>query len=1085
MTTFNNSTRTNPSPTLAFYSADHPQHICPLLRVVAPAQASGWRVLRGVSWETGKLNSSPDVIHQAQAVLIQRDFPAQIEAYREVMDTAHSLGKPVIYDLDDLLTELPEDHPGAEYYRSRRAAVLAAAAQADAVTCTTQGLAEYLRNFNSLVTVLPNYLIDTLWTLRSPVKDRQSSPLIMGYLGSSSHVPDLEMIVPILARLLDEYGERLVLRLWGIPIPDRLAGRSNVESLDIGMVSYAEFAAYFSRQDCDLFIAPLQDNLFNRCKSAIKFLEYSALGVPGVYSNLPPYSDVITPGKNGQLAATPDEWLAHLTDLIEDPALRSQLGEAAQATLRQNWLLSRQVQGWQDKMHSLMDAYHSTQKPNTGYHLAEKFLAWSDDNQKRLAKISELESRLSALDSEYQELRSQWAQVQTTLLSPSWRLFKLVDAFRLKLAPPESGRDRAVHGLMNFALRLKRGPLAGFFRRAVPERFADVPAEQQPVQITIKDGMGRTNVATTVIIERNPLLLALDENAVLAWVARQTCRDVQVVTWDSTMGKAEMLTGESRFWDAPDLEILCTSLPGRYICMAYADLLQQNETYLETNQIALTSEQLTFTLNARGPVDWPARHLDRAYLPGCRLTPFFRMVVDKNYVRRDFSLDLSTCLSDGNHPVVIGKLLMHTSGDHEYHMAYPMETKLVGIETALKGQFILARPPGSAISWEGSVLEAQSVHSVLEVSPLQDARPTVIVVFPFLAMGGAEQLHLHVFQRLERQFRFVILTVDRPEPALGSLADAFRSLTPYIYHTPDFLSPSLRHSFLWRLMERFQPVSFYIANGASWAYDVLPEIKRRYPYIRTIDQVYDSQVGWIYRYDGQVVANLDGCIGANNKICQAYIERGMAKERVHQVEHGIDAGPLDPADYPPERIASLKEKLNLPADRKVVTFASRLHPQKRPMDVVELARRMHTDPSVIFLIIGDGPLAQVLDEQIAKIGLTNVLRYGFYRPISDVLSVTNVLILPSEYEGMPLIVSEAQIMGKAVVVTDVGNNREVLERTGGGVVVQHLGDVAALMNGVRQMLQTPPDAAQVRQNFLAHYGIDVIAEKYGKVLLGK
>jgi glycosyltransferase involved in cell wall biosynthesis len=162
-----------------------------------------------------------------------------------------------------------------------------------------------------------------------------------------------------------------------------------------------------------------------------------------------------------------------------------------------------------------------------------------------------------------------------------------------------------------------------------------------------------------------------------------------------------------------------------------------------------------------------------------------------------------------------------------------------------------------------------------------------------------------------------------------------------------------------------------------------------------------------------------------------------------------------------------------------------LHPQKRPMDVIELARRMRDDPSVVFLIIGDGPLSPVLDEQITKIGLTNVFRYGFYRPISDVLAVTDVLILPSEHEGMPLIVSEAQIMGKAVVVTDVGNNREVLELTGGGVVIPQIGDVSALMNGVRQMLQTPPDAAQVRQKFLAHYGLDVIAEKYKKVLLGK
>jgi glycosyltransferase involved in cell wall biosynthesis len=1067
--------------TLAVFTADHPDHVCPVLRVTAPAQAAGWRVLPGVSWESGKLSSSPDVIRQAQAVLIQRDFPAQIEAYKEVLDTAHSLEKPVIYELDDLLTELPEDHPGADFYQSRRAAVLAAVAQADAVTCTTQPLAEYLRDFNSRVTVLPNYLIDPLWTLRSPARNKRSSPLVLGYLGSPSHVPDLEMVVPILERLLDQYGKRLILRLWGIPVPQQLAGRQNVESLDIGLVNYAEFAAYFSRQECDLFIAPLQDNRFNRCKSAIKFLEYSALGAPGVFSNLSPYSDAISHRENGMLASTPDEWLSHLNDLIENTDLRQRMGAAAQATLRQQGLLSQGVQKWQAQMCSLIDACQPTSQPGTSYYLAEKFLAWSSADQQRLAEIPRLESRLSELDSEHEKLR----QVQATLLSPGWRLFNFIDSIRLKLAPPGSFLDRVLHSMLNMAFRLKRGPLDAFLRRALPERFAGVPVDEQLAKIKIQDGPVMNNATISVIIERNPLLMELDENAVLAWAAHQTCQDVRVVAWDGVAGKAGMLTGESRTWDAHDLEALCIGLPGPYLCMANKDLLQQNEIYLETNQIALASEKLAFTINARGLLDWPARHLNRAYLPGCRLTPFFRMVIDKSFVRADFSLDLSACVSKGRGPELVGKLLMHSTADPENQMVSPMETKLNGIEATLAGQFILARQPGSQIPWDRYTISAQSIHSVLPLSALSDARPTVIVTFPLLAVGGAEQLHLHVFKHLEEQIRFVFLTVDKPDPALGSLEDAFRGLTKYVYHALDFMSPPLRQTFLWRLIERFQPVSFYIANGSSWAYDILPELKNRYPQIRTIDQVYDAQVGWIYRYDAQVVANLDSCIGANRKICQAYIERGIPDERVHQVEHGIDPRPLNPADYPPERITFLKEKLNLPADWKVITFASRLHPQKRPMDVVELARRMRDDSSVVFLIIGDGPLSSVLDEQITKIGLTNVRRYGFYRPISDVLAVTDVLILPSEHEGMPLIVSEAQIMGKAVVVTDVGNNRDVLELTGGGVVVPQLGDVAALMNGVRQMLQTPPDATQVRQKILAHYGLDVIANKYRDVLLGK
>ena len=43
---------------------------------------------------------------------------------------------------------------------------------------------------------------------------------------------------------------------------------------------YKDFATFFQTQSADIFIAPLVDNIFNQCKSPIKFFEYSALGVP-------------------------------------------------------------------------------------------------------------------------------------------------------------------------------------------------------------------------------------------------------------------------------------------------------------------------------------------------------------------------------------------------------------------------------------------------------------------------------------------------------------------------------------------------------------------------------------------------------------------------------------------------------------------------------------------------------------------------------------------------------------------------------------------------------------------------------------
>ncbi|MFZ6026443.1 MAG: glycosyltransferase [Chloroflexota bacterium] len=1077
---------------LAHFASDVPEHVCPVLRVKAPAQAAGWQVLAGVAWEEHRMKVLLETVECADAVLIQRDFPAHVDVYHQVLAAARLHHKPVIYEIDDLLTELPEEHPGVAHFLPRRAAILAAIAQADAVTCTTQPLAAYLRAFNPRVSVLPNYLLDALWPLRPHLTQdamKDSRPLVIGYLGSASHVPDLAMLAPLLAGLLDRYGERLLLRLWGIAAPPELAGRSNVQTFDVGLVEYAQFAAYFARQQCDLFIAPLQDSAFNRCKSAIKFLEYSALGVPGVYSNLPPYADVITPGQDGLLADGLDPWLAHLVALIENDELRRQMGRAAQETVRHKWLLSSQGTVWEAEMRRLVDSCRPVAPPSHHYFLAEKFLAWNQADRQQLQQqqenLTQLEKRLSILQQEHTALRTRWEQAQEDLLSPGWRFFKLADAFRLKLAPSGSRRAQALGGMAGLAFRLKHRLLDPVLRRLVPERFADIPVERSPLKLVVEDGAALENATVHVLVERNPFLLPLDEAAVLAWAARQTCRDVQVVAWDSVKGIAESLTGEPGRWDAPDLEALCCGLSGPYLCFACNDLLLQSETYLEANQLALASEKLAFTVNARGPLDWPLRHLHRSLLPGCRLTPFFRQVVCKKYVRSDFSLDLADRLAGLSQPDVVGKLLTHTTADPEVHMAYPMETALGNVDVAADGRYVLGRPAGSAFPWEPLTHRVQSVNTALPVHFEQDERPTVIVVFPFLAVGGAEQLHLNLIEYLQGQIRFVVLSVDAIDPSLGTLAESFRALTPYVYQTEDFLASDLRLSFFEYLVTRFRPAGFYLASGTPWAYDVLGTIKARHPEIRTTDQVYDSQVGWINRYDDQVVANLDACIGANAKICQAYQARGMAAEKVHQVAHGIDARPLDPESYSPERVFAIKEKLGLPAGPKVVTFASRLHPQKRPMDVVELARRMQGDASVFFLIAGDGPLAAAVDEQIARCNSTNILRRGFYRPISDVLAVTDVLILPSEFEGMPLIVSEAQIMGKPVVVTDVGNNRDVLANTGGGVLVSQLGDVAGMMKGVLQMLQLPPLPQDIRRKFLVHYGMDVIAEKYRRVLLGK
>ncbi len=317
------------------------------LRVTAPYHQAGIEVLQGM------VDGEPqyELIPGSDAVIIQREFPRNLPVYEKIHQIANDHYIPIIYDLDDLLFNLPETHPERQAmdYTAALLPMLSALMQADLVTVSTGKLRETLLDFNENIQVLPNYLDDNLWRFKEPHKPGvDGKPVIIGYMGSASHTPDLEMIAPVLLDLLGHYGERLLVRIWGTELPEALRDHPQVSWTPAPTNNYREFAAYFQQEQADIFVAPLADNLFNRCKSGLKYLEYSALGTPGVYSNLDGYAGLITDGEDGFLAESPAEWKENLVRLIEEPALREQMGAKARHTVEAGWLLSKNIASWKD-----------------------------------------------------------------------------------------------------------------------------------------------------------------------------------------------------------------------------------------------------------------------------------------------------------------------------------------------------------------------------------------------------------------------------------------------------------------------------------------------------------------------------------------------------------------------------------------------------------------------------------------------------------------------------------------------------------------------------------------------------------------
>ncbi len=373
------------------------------LRLIGPIRQAGLRIIDGIVDDQIQV----DCISEGDIVIIQRDFPKRYNDYRKIIQIAHKEGKPVVFDLDDLLFFLPENHPGRQmqYYATTLLPMYQAMTEADLITVSTPKLGEVIGEYHDNVAVLPNYFDDTIWQLKPPVQKKvENEILTIGYMGGFPHKPDLEYIAPVLRDLLERYPDRVRLHFWGLEPPEEIRSFSQVTYTLSYNYSYRDFATYFQAQSADIFLAPLVSNLFNRCKSPIKFFEYSALGVPGVFSRLETYGEVVTDGKNGLLASTLDEWSECIIQMIEHDELRYKLASNAQATIRAGWLLSQNGYRWEETYRKrAVVSLHAAQESQEGIvqsintQLTEMFTKKENEIQGLTKQIVEKEEVVQAL----------------------------------------------------------------------------------------------------------------------------------------------------------------------------------------------------------------------------------------------------------------------------------------------------------------------------------------------------------------------------------------------------------------------------------------------------------------------------------------------------------------------------------------------------------------------------------------------------------------------------------------------------------------------------------------------------------------
>lgn len=253
-----------------------------------------------------------------------------IDKYRLVMPNLK-----IVQMVDDLLGDVPAKHPNRNFQtREGHQRMIQALKKSDILVVTTEPLRTHYQKYVADVRLVPNTL-DKQWAgLRTIPEPREK--LRVGWVGAGQHKGDLDLVVDVIRELADEV-DWVFMGMQTDEIAPHLKEFHR-------FVQIGDYPQKMSSLDLDIAIAPLESNIFNECKSNLRLLEYGAMGWPVVCSDVYPYRSYDAPVL--RCGDAKEEWVNALRKLIDDRALRLEMGQKLHDWVNAHFLLSGVVEKW-------------------------------------------------------------------------------------------------------------------------------------------------------------------------------------------------------------------------------------------------------------------------------------------------------------------------------------------------------------------------------------------------------------------------------------------------------------------------------------------------------------------------------------------------------------------------------------------------------------------------------------------------------------------------------------------------------------------------------------------------------------------
>ncbi len=231
----------------------------------------------------------------------------------------------------------------------------------------------------------------------------------------------------------------------------------------------------------------------------------------------------------------------------------------------------------------------------------------------------------------------------------------------------------------------------------------------------------------------------------------------------------------------------------------------------------------------------------------------------------------------------------------------------------------------------------------------------------------------------------------------------------------------------------------------------------------------------VFRYILSHVILVTGTVGLAQKYCEIY---AIPENRVRIVPNAVRVARFGEMDK-----SAARDKLGIPQDAFVVLFVHHLSRRKGAEHIPHLLNQWQSDPAVLFVVVGSGPMEASIQSEVEELGLSHMIRLEGGVPNQDIptyFALADVFLMPSEEEGVPHALLEAMASGLPFVASNVGGVREIVPPELYDFVLPHH-DMYLFFKAIERLRREDGLASKVagiEKAFVTRYDVGVVREQF-------